>query len=348
MTLSKPCIRSCGPKNARIVLLGEAPGADEETLGLPFIGHAGRLLDSCLSQAGILRSECYLTNVLFTRPPNNKLEAFCVRKSEAGALTQMPPLLKGSYLRNDFLPELERLWSELRSIRPNLIVALGNTAAWATIRQTSISKIRGTTVESEFGKVLPTYHPTAVLRQWDLRPILVADLMKAKGEAEFPDVRRPNRTIIINPTLLEIENLLPIFRLSKMIAVDIETKNGQITCIGFASSKDFALVIPFVDQRQPTKSYWPSALQEFCAWQFVREILLLPQPKIFQNGLYDLQYLRRRKIFVCNPLHDTMILHHAMHPELQKSLGFMGSIYTNEPAWKIMRQRGEEALKRDE
>lgn len=343
-----PCIKSIGPPHAKIAFVGEAPGAEEETLGIPFVGSAGRLLDDCLLQAGIARSECFLTNVLFTRPPNNRLEAFCVGKSAPGALTKMPPLLKGSYLRDDFYPELERLWSELRSVRPNLIVTLGNTANWAIIRQTSISKIRGTAVASPFGKVLPTYHPAAIFRQWDLRPILVADLLKAKAECEFPEVTRPHREIIINPTLAEIEAFIPLAQEAPALAIDIETKNGQITCIGFAVSKSLALVIPFVDNRQIERSYWPQPLQELRAWEFVQQLLFLPCPKIFQNGLYDLQYLRRRKLFVRNALHDTMLLHHAMHPELQKSLGFMGSIYTNEPAWKIMRQRGEEVLKRDE
>lgn len=348
MTLYKPCIKSVGPTNARIALVGEAPGENEELLGLPFVGWSGQLLDDMLAQAGILRSECFLTNVLFTRPPANRLESFCVKRTEPGALTEMPALLKGSYLRDDFRPELERLHSELRAVRPNVIVALGNTACWAILRQTAISKIRGTAIGTQFGKVIPTYHPAAVTRQWELRPIVVADLMKVKAESDFPEVLRPEREIIIDPTLAEIEAFIDHARGAKYLAVDIETRIGQITCIGFAVSRALALVIPFWDMRQESKSYWPTPLEEVRAWKFVRELLLLPQPKIFQNGLYDLQYLRRRKIFVRNATHDTMLMHHAMHPELLKGLGFMGSIYTSEPAWKLMRRRGEEVLKREE
>lgn len=349
MTLYKPCIKSVGPVPARIALVGEAPGEDEEKLGIPFVGYSGKLLDELLRTIEIARSECFLTNVLFTRPPNNKLEIFCVKRTEPGAILEMPSLSKGGYLKDDFRPELARLHSELRSVRPNLIVALGNTASWAIIRQTSISKIRGTVVQSEFGKVLPTYHPAAVFRQWDLLPILTADLMKAKREMEFPDVRRPERTIIVDPTLNEIEDYM-VFELNRAqaIACDIETRLGQITCIGFAPSSKSALVIPFVDDRKADRSYWQTPELEFHAWRRVQAILQLPAPKIFQNGLYDLQYLRKMKLKVVNPIHDTMLLHHAMHPELLKGLGFMGSIYTNEPAWKLMRKRGEEVLKRDE
>lgn len=348
MTLFSPCIRSVGPSPAKLLVLGEAPGETEEQMGIPFVGYSGQLLDDMLKFAGIARSECYLTNVFFSRPPNNKLEHFCVPRTDPSAATEMPALQQGRYLKSEFRPELQRLRNELRSVRPNLILALGNTAAWATLKQAGISKIRGTIVNSEFGKVLPTYHPAAIFRQWDLRPIVQADIMKAAMEKEFPEVKRPERTIIYDPTLEDISRFSQVALQAKTIACDIETRLGQITCIGFAISKTTALVVPFVDDRKSGRNFWKTQSEEIAAWKLVQELLELPVPKIFQNGLYDLQYLRRMKLRVVNCLHDTMILHHAMHPELLKGLGFMGSVYTNEPAWKLMRKRSEDNLKRDD
>ncbi len=60
-------------------------------------------------------------------------------------------------------------------------------------------------------------------------------------------------------------------------------------------------------------------------------------PKVFQNGMYDMQYLWSMGLTVVNPRHDTMLLHHSLVPEMLKGLGFLGSIYTSEPAWKLMR-----------
>lgn len=348
MTLYSPCISSSGPSPAKIAIIGEAPGESEESQGVPFIGYSGKLLDDMLSHAGIDRADCFLTNVLFTRPPSNKIESFCVKRTEPGALTEMPPLLAGRYLKDDFRPELERLFGELRACRPNLIILLGNTACWAVLQKTYISKIRGTIVESRFGKCLPTYHPAAITRQWDLRPIVMADLIKAKLEMDYPEIRRPRREIIIDPTFPEIRAFIERCVSARVLAVDIETRSGQITCIGFARSREEALVIPFVDDRKPGRSYWPSAVEELKAWNYVKELLGLPQPKVLQNGLYDVQYLRKMKLHIHNQLHDSMILHHAMHPEMLKGLGFLGSIYTLESSWKIMRQRGEDQLKRDE
>jgi len=78
-------------------------------------------------------------------------------------------------------------------------------------------------------------------------------------------------------------------------------------------------------------------------------VLNSDRPKSAQNGLYDLSFLwRSYGIAVKNYQHDTMLLHHALQPESEKSLGFLGSLYTNEASWKLMRQRGKTTIKRDE
>lgn len=344
-----PCIRSTGPLNAKIAIVGEAPGEKEEERGVPFVGASGWLLNSILDQAAIARDECFLTNVFFTRPPNNKLEAFCDDAKSPNIASGIPSLARGKYLRTEFLPELARLSSELTALRPNLIVAMGNTALWAILKTQAISRMRGTLHPSPFGKVLPTYHPAAIFRQWDLRPIVVADMLKAEREKEFPEIRRPNRTLWIEPTVQDIGRFITEHASkAKALAVDIETKLGQITEIGFATSPSLALVIPFAINGYPGRSYWRTEAEEIDAWKLVRHLLTLPQPKIFQNGLYDLQYLRRMGFYVRNCDEDTMIMHHALHPEMNKGLGFMGSYLTNEPSWKMMRQRGEDTFKADD
>jgi len=361
MTLFFPCIKSIGPRTARIVLLGEAPGEDEERTGIPFIGYSGQELDRMLQEAGLSRSECYLTNVLWTRPPKNKLlEFFCVKKKEA--FHSLPPLAQGKYLHPDLLPELSRLADELRDIRPNLVIALGNTAMWAMLGQTGIGKLRGAVACSPSTnpigvggiKVLPTYHPAA-LRDWSLRPVIVADLMKAAREAEFPEVRRPARFIHINPTLEEVElwekGLYPKewkpWTQANPLSIDTETKGKLISTISFSATQDTAFVIPFLKMRSLDRSYWN--LSEECAVRkIIARVLVSKIPKLFQNGLYDCQYLRREKYKLHNVIEDTMIMQHALYPELPKSLGFLGSIHTNEAAWKLMRERGEDQLKRED
>jgi hypothetical protein len=240
--------------------------------------------------------------------------------------------------------ELDRLRKEIRTFAPNLILALGNTACWAVLGRTTIGRIRGiTTISTHLVpgvKVLPTYHPAAMFKQWELRPIIQMDFYKAAREQHFAEIRRPKRTVLIEPTLEDIR----VFKRdqldsAKRIAVDIETSGHQITCIGFAPSERLALVVPFYDNKRAGRNYWASQRDEEQVWEIVAEIVEDKKTvKIFQNGLYDIAFLwRSYGIKVYNAQEDTMLLHHALQPESLKSLEFLGSVYTDEGAWKQMR-----------
>jgi uracil-DNA glycosylase len=337
---------STGPKNAKLAIVGEAWGEEEDKLGMPFVGQAGRELTNLLSEAKINRHECFITNVFNIRPFDNKIDSLCGKKADV--TNTLPALGQAKYILDIHLHHLERLFWQLREVRPNLVLALGNTACWALLQSQKISALRGTVTTSVVlpqQKVLPTYHPAAILRNWSLRPITLTDLFKAKRQLEFPEIRRPERFIWINPTLEEIKAWA--LQDHQILSVDIETKNGQITCIGFARSTSDALVIPFWNKTTADQSYWTSLSEELAAWYWVRYLLEHPAPKLFQNGLYDLQYILRMGFRPNNVLEDTMLLHHALFPELPKGLGFMGSVYTDETSWKLMRQE-KELEKQDE
>jgi hypothetical protein len=93
------------------------------------------------------------------------------------------------------------------------------------------------------------------------------------------------------------------------------------------------------------KSYWGHN-EERVIWQLIKQLCELPVSKVFQNGLFDLHFLwRKYGITVANCEHDSMLLHHSLHPEMLKGLGFLGSLYSHEPAWKLMRPKGKGTLK---
>ena len=381
-----PFAHTSGPRDARMILVGEAFGQTEDESGQPFAGESGRELFRMLGEAvphiapdahreacsvmkygnswlearkpWLASASILLTNVLALRPPGNKMESLCGSKAEVGLSYNRPPLSLGKYLRPEYLPELSRLHAEIAAVRPNLVVALGNTACWAVLSATNIGSVRGAVAtsvglsESQVVKILATYHPAGVLRQWSWRPIVVADLMKAERESHWPEIRRPERRVLVSPTIEEIRQWVDETLASPppYLAVDTETGASQIKCVGFARSRSEALVIPFVDLAHPSGSYWPRLADELSAWQSVQMLLESSIPKIFQNGLYDFQYLLRYPLRLVNCREDTMLLHHSMWPELQKGLGFLGSIYTNEASWKLMsRRRGKDiAVKADE
>jgi uracil-DNA glycosylase len=332
----------------RIALVGEAWGENEARERTPFVGAAGYELTRMLSEAGINRADCFITNVFNLQPKGNDIETLCGAKGDG--IEGFPPLRPGKFIRREYRSEIERLFNELGDCRPTVIITLGNTPTWALLGTTGISKIRGTVAWSERANVkcLPTYHPAAVLRQWDLRPVTVLDLAKGKRESEFPEIRRPERSIWIEPSLEDMERFYDNhLRHCRLISFDIETSGNQITCIGFAPSPSIALVVPFHDPRREGRSYWPTARDERAAWDFVRRVLGLPQPKLAQNGIFDAGYLwRQYRIPVINLEHDSMLLHHSLYPESEKGLGFLGSVYTNEASWKLMARH--KSLKKEE
>jgi uracil-DNA glycosylase len=356
------------------MIVGEAYGQQEDLLKQPFVGASGKELKQLLRFAGFdWREECYLTNVFLERPPENNIEALCVKKREAEQLyaearpqlqTEWPdfpwpdsytwaPLKAGKYFRPDRMGALARLQSEVAALRPNLIITTGATPTWAFLGSPKIGNLRGNVAESTLcpgTKVLPVYHPAAILRQWSWRPILIADLLKARDESRFPEVRRPKRELWLEPSLEDLEEFEPHLASAPLLSLDIETAHDQITCIGFATSWGHAIVVPFVDRRQPDFNYWPTSEEEVAALRWVRKWLQSPTPKVLQNGTYDLQWVWWKWGFpIRNYLQDTMLMHHAYQPEMEKSLGFMGSVYTNEGSWKLMRRhRKDETTKRDE
>ena len=216
---------------------------------MPFVGYSGQELTRILKDAGIERRECFLTNVFNFRPPDNDLANICGSKKTVGEKYPYTSISQGKYILPEYLFEVKRLRDELKEVSPNIVIAMGNTACWALLSSAKIGQIRGVTAPCTLVpglKVLPTYHPAAIMRNWAWRPIVVADLMKAKKEAESPVITRPKRWVLIDPTLSEIEKWIKERAESaQALAVDIETRGGQISCIGFASSRSQALVIPF-------------------------------------------------------------------------------------------------------
>lgn len=379
--MTEPFYGWAGPRDPRLLIVGEAWGENEAQTHQPFVGTSGILLWEMLGQAfpdvapaqhAASHREAYnlgnawvrgrktwleaariaYTNVFNLRPLNNRLETLCAKK-EAISVSGLPALVPGSYLRPEYMPELDRLLAEIDASRPNCILAAGNTASWALLHTTNISSIRGAvamSVTEPYTKVLPTFHPAAVLRQWSWRPITVADIIKAGLEAESPELKRPERYVTINPGLSDIVKWKDalISNPPKLLAVDIETKGGQIACIGFARSRRDALVVPFIDPRKLHWHYWDDLTSERLAWGLVQEMLESSIPKLFQNGMYDLQYIFKIGIRPQAVKHDTMLLHHSLFPEMRKGLGFLGSIYTNEAAWKLMGRPKADTVKRDE
>lgn len=327
--------------DARILICGEAYGKQDEEEGRPFTGASGYFLDQVLAQAGINRKDAFVTNVFNLRPLGNMIDNLCGPR--ATAVEGYPRMSNNKFIRSEFGAELRRLEREVATYAPTLILALGGTAAWFFLGDGRISKIRGSAVMGRHGiKVLPTYHPAAVLRDWTLRPIVQKDMEKAERESRYPDLRRPPRYIHIEPSFQDIKDFhAQYIAPSDTLSTDVETIANQITCIGLAPSPDRALVIPFYDPTRPGGNYWADEREEIRVWLWLRDLFRERKRNIGQNFLYDAGFLWRSygiPVWGMEGGDDTMLMHHALQPELQKGLAFLGSIYTDEAPWKLERK----------
>lgn len=157
------------------MFVAEAPGADEEEVGKPLIGKAGKLFNSVLKSAGIKRSQCYITNVFRYRPENNKVDRFFAKKDSGQSLSSMyTHKYKSAFLKKAFAKELRALHKTIERVRPRVVVVMGATACWAVLGHDSISRAIHTKQGTEAVvlpgrkkrlniRVLPTYHPAYAL-----------------------------------------------------------------------------------------------------------------------------------------------------------------------------------------
>lgn len=147
-----------GNPDARLMIIGEAPGADEDLKGEPFVGRSGKLLTAILTSLGIAREDVFITNVAKCRPPNNR-----------------KPTVQESTICKNLL-----LFKQIDIIQPRVICTLGASAIEGLLgTKCEITKLRGQEIELHGAIVIPTLHPAYILRKQSERKTLTADLARA-------------------------------------------------------------------------------------------------------------------------------------------------------------------------
>lgn len=324
-----------GPIPSRIMLIGEAPGENEEREGTPFVGASGQELNRMLQEAGIMRSECYVTNVCKIRPPDNQISAFVATTKRE--ITERHKLLRDRYCTPEVHEGYAELLTEIEMVQPKIIVAFGNLAMWVLTGQWGILKWRGSLLQVAYGgpKVIPTIHPAAILREWSNRAVVLNDLRRVKRHmtSRIYD-NKPEWRFQIRPTYGQatqtLKELLVISDTSELtwLDFDIETRNGYIDCIGISWSRSDAICIPFMAAGKPA-GYWHEDEEAEIIYLLYK---LLTHPKVFirwQNGLYDAQYVYRHWHFIPRGGQDTMISQHSVFAALPKGLAFLASMYAD-------------------
>uniref|UniRef100_A0A6M3L018 Putative DNA polymerase n=1 Tax=viral metagenome TaxID=1070528 RepID=A0A6M3L018_9ZZZZ len=329
-----------GPLDSKICFISGFSGDDDDV---------GGLFNRCLAQKKIIRSQTLIRGVFSQRPPGNNLDYFFQDKKRTRLTWE-----------GEEHVQMLKAWLEkrLEERKVNVLVALGATPMQILTGKKRINKWRGSVLACtlvEGFKVYSTYHPTYINKlmnetrealygekkkqQQNVLPLFLVDLDRVQIQAERPDFQLPQRKF---DTDLSFEELCA--RLDEMgtgvfpeVAMDIETKPGGagpiVWCVGFASSPDYAFVVPIL--RRNTFAW--SLNEEAILWRKMSEIFLNSKIlKIAQGGSYDLTVLGRYYGIRCanGSYGDTMLCHHANYPYLRKALEVLTSMYTWEPYYK--------------
>lgn len=314
-----------GPSKPKLILVGESLGEHEEEEGRPFVGTDGKILDGILTSARIKREDCYITNVVKIRPPDNKVE----RISEFGLRVE------------DFIPMLRK---ELEAVDCSVIVALGDLSLNVLTGKDGITKHRGSIYYSTLlpsRLCIPTLHPGYVREFWQSRGTVVEDFKKADRIAR-EGYREVKFNTLISPTLPEAEAFIrDLLRLDKF-SFDIEVfsaASNQIACLGLGGESNGirrSICIPFKYKYIPEAgytNYWKRE-EEIYLWTLIKELFDSDLLKIGQYISYDFHFLFPIIGEPAPPWFDIMAAHHLIDPELPHDLAYLTSIYTDVPYYK--------------
>lgn len=312
-----------GPERGRlsIVMIGEAPGRDEESLGHPFVGPAGRTLNYALGRAGVMRRSCWIMNLLPCRLTDNKFDSY--EAAEALKCCEQGLQAEIKYLEERGV----KVW-----------MPLGNNPCWKTFGITDgITRIRGSVYMNDGKVIIPTFHPSYIQRgQWKQEVTWINDFEKAKRIAGTKGrYRPPTEDFTLFPTIGDVEAFRDAAREGEAhLGCDIEATSlrpdyAEILVVGFALDGSRAISVPFYSQGM--HPYWGRSDHKKML-SLLKELLAFPL--IFQNCMYDIPVLEAHGFSVPHLADDTLLAHHAIHPELPHTIGYIVSVYGDTPYWK--------------
>jgi DNA polymerase len=325
-----------GSPTTKLIFVGEAPGVQEDQVGEPFVGKSGEFLDGVLSELGhpSWRSEFYITNCYKYRPPNNDIK----RIAEVCNPEQ----------------QIELLWKEIWSIKPNAICALGNTPLKILTGCDKILKYRGSILPSKYGipKVIPTIHPSAIIRSagseyedgapaggplnYIWRRVMINDIERAIEESFTEKLDLPQKYIKVCTTSSDLNKFAREGHGRDRLYLDIETYSSTMPmCVGLSWDQHSCLVVPLIrDIGGKEITTIPTSDLAFI-WQLLQE-LFSKYEVAGQNLKFDIPKLQSLGFtFRSHIKSDLMFKAHTINPEMpKKSLGFLTSLYTRMPFYK--------------
>jgi len=318
-------IPGVGKENADIMIVGDCPSVQAVKEHRPIAPPAEGVLEACLHQAGLTKSEVFITNLI---KDDTRVGKYWNERS------------KKVIANIDIYKEI--LMKELESVQPKVTVAMGELPAYVLTGNGATTKTRGypfkrlgyeTSANTmNWPIIIPVLHPSKMIwGNYIWRYYLSHDLSKARELALNPELLyAPLIETQVPVSFEEACEVLKNMRMHKKLSIDIEIDNFEVSCIGFAPNAGFAVSIP-------TDMRWTVG-EEVTLWNLMADIMGDESiTKIGQNFIFDIHFLAyKMNIITRGPIIDTMMAHSIMYPDFLKSLNFLGSIYTKQPYWKDM------------
>src|SRR5262245_37124754 len=328
-------VSGIGPLEPDLMIIGEAPGSNENLQGVPFVGPSGEMLNEILYKAGTRRGECYITNVAKYQPPFNdfdKLQAVGVDINES----------------------VEALWNdEIKARNPKCILDVGHRAmravmGWPVLYNEKDDKFpilnyRGSILTARDGrtKVVPTIHPAALFNRGDKGgleytyiKLIEHDVRRAVEESKTRVLSLPDRELDICHSSLDLHRFFGQYERLDKATADIESINCVPVCVGFAFNRQHAISVPLLKRigKYPLTDMGDRELDE--VWRII-DTQLRRLRLVGQNFKYDEFKLGLIGFGGMKVYSDTLIKTRVVFPELPiKKLHVQSSIWTREPYYK--------------
>lgn len=324
-----------GPIDADFMIIADSPSKKDLQKHMCFSGDGSIFLVKELENVGIYFKDCFAQTAIDYYPPSGRADNVFHTKTEAKKNYDLK-LVNGAYVSDRVLANAKRVWQSIDRVKPKFILCLGNLALWMLTGEQSVAKHRASMLEIKRGwgvvRLLPTYHPNAVMRQKELKRVWRNDLARINVDGD--GWSRPDFKFITYPTCEEV--------LSKLVALcwraeheafrpvhvscDIETRGGMVSVLGIAWSKTEALVIPFTSVEKP--NYF-NPHEEFAIITQLKKLFNHPHIEVSGQGYhYDDQYLCKLYGFKPHCTWDTMAMAHILWTKnLPLRLDFLSSMF---------------------
>jgi len=320
-TTERVCVGGSGSIKKKTMIIGEAPGENETFTGRVFSGRAGKLLDTLLFEAGLDRDDCYVTNVVKCRPPENR----------------RPDRVEFEACR----VYLER---EAKAVNPRWVLLLGNAALQAVARKSGITKQRGVRLRVKDPvwanrSVMATFHPAYILRNPGQHSTLAEDVKRfarmMRGEFQVVPVRSKYVNTVEGVRWLrkQLTDLAP----GTVVSYDVENRGRpwertewDIVCLGLSWDGRTTYVVPLSHPESPFRKSWKKILA-YLGPALRREDLKL----VAQNGKHDNQQLAGAGVFLEHRF-DIMLAAHLLDENRPKNLGFLSQSVLGADVYKGM------------